>query len=466
MNFRFLLLPACLLLASCMVGPNFQLPEFLSGNHWKESRSANPNRLPDDWWRLFNDRELTKLIDRALAANNDLAAAKARVETAQALIGVSRSALFPALGFNGSAGASRSSSEVLRGNLPAGADVKLESQNYRSTFDMAYDPDLWGMNKRVVEASKADAAAAEAMLDSQRLGVATEVARQFFLLRGLDSQQDILENTLKSRKVSLEIQQSKNAAGLADGLGTSRAITEVDLAENDLSIAIRQRGATEHALAVLCATVPSAFNISHQTLDGALPKIQPSLPVEVLNRRPDVRSAEQDLRAANARIGVAEAAFYPSFSLSTGGGFESINLSNLLNWENRVLSLAGSVAQPIIDGGLNKSNYRAALSRFQESLSAYRQVLLIALREVEDALLDVNGQAKSRVALERACASSQDTLNLTQERYDKGLTSYFEVVDAERQLLQIQLSLSQLIADQHVTIAVLVKALGGGWSGK
>ena len=163
---------------------------------------------------------------------------------------------------------------------------------------------------------------------------------------------------------------------------------------------------------------------------------------------------------------MAEAAFYPSFSLSTGGGFESINLSNLLNWENRVLSLAGSVAQPIIDGGLNKSNYRAALSRFQESLSAYRQVLLIALREVEDALLDVNGQAKSRVALERACASSQDTLNLTQERYDKGLTSYFEVVDAERQLLQIQLSLSQLIADQHVTIAVLVKALGGGWSGK
>lgn len=466
MTSRLFILPAALLLGSCMVGPNFQLPSASGGVKWKESKSTAGTHLPDKWWSLFNDRELDRLVDRALAANNDLAAGKARVDTARALVGVDQAKLFPTLDLTGSGSNSRSSADVLRGNLPPGASVDLQSQRYRSTFDLAYDPDLWGRNKRAIEASSAQAAAAEALLDSQRLGIAAEVARQYFLLRGLDSQYSVLKSTLSSRQDSLDIQKARADAGLTDGLATSRARTEVELANNDLGIVERQRGAAENALAVICGTRPSDIAIARREMNPSLPTIRPGLPAAVLFRRPDVRAAEQELRAANARIGIAESSFYPNFALSAGGGFESTDISQFLNWQNRILSIGAGVAAPIIDGGTNKANYQAALSRYEEALAGYRQSLLIALRDVEDALVDLKGLAKSRAALELAVTSSQETLTLSKERFDKGLTSYFEVVDAERGVLQIQLALRQIEAQQRITLAALAKALGGGWNGK
>jgi outer membrane protein, multidrug efflux system len=466
MNARLLAIPAALALGSCMVGPDFKIPGLSGGSKWKESTGTSATRLPDNWWRLFNDRDLNRLVDRALAANNDLAAARSRVDTARALVGADRAKMFPTLDLSGSAGISRSSSDALLGNLPPGANIDLEAQRYRGSFDLAFDPDLWGRNKRSVEASSAEAAAAEALLDSQRLGIATEVARQYFLLRGLDAQYAVLQDTLKSRKDALEIQKSKADAGLADGLATSRASTELALADNDLGAVQRQRGSAEHALAVLCGALPSDFSVARRESSPAPPTISPGLPADVLMRRPDVRASEQKLRAASARIGIAEAAFYPNFQLTSGAGLESMDAGRFLSWENRILSLGAGVAAPLIDGGANKANYQAARSRYEEALANHRQALLIALREVEDALVDLKGLARSRAALERALASSRDTRNLSQERYDKGLTSYFEVVDAQRGLLQVQLQLSQVEAQQRISLAALAKALGGGWNGK
>ena len=467
MNHRIYLLPAALLAGSCTLGPDFQLPQLTGGSKWKESASVAASHLPDAWWRLFNDRELTRLVDRALAANNDLAAAKARVETARALVGVDRARLFPTLDLNASARVARASEGVATRNIPPGFAIDLEARTYHGTFDLAYDPDLWGRNKRQIEASSAQAAASEALWDSQRLGVATEVARQYFLLCGLDRQATVLQDTIQSRQDTLNIQQSKANAGLIDGLSTSQARTEVELARNDLTLVARQRGAAEHALAVLCGTQPSNFTLSNRaTATAALPVIRAGLPAAVLNRRPDVRAAEQTLRAANARIGVAEAAFYPNFSLTTGAGFESIDVASFLNWQNRVLALGAGMAAPIFEGGANKANYQAALSRRDEALANYRNVLLVALREVEDALVDLKGLAGSRIALDQALASSKDTLRLSQDRYDKGLSSYLEVVDAGRTVLRVQLVLAQVDAQQRITLAALAKALGGGWSGK
>lgn len=462
MKARLFILPVFLLLGSCMLGPDFKLPDDNGGLKWKASKSTAGTHLPDDWWKLFNDSELNRLVARALAANNDLAAGKARVDTARALVGVDRARLFPSLDLTGSANTTRSSA----GAMPPGPAINLENQNYRSTFDLAYDPDLWGRNKRAIEASSAEAAAAQALFDSQRLGLATEVARQYFLLRGLDAQYSILKSTLKTRQDYLDIQKSRADAGLTDGITTSRAKTELELVNNDISTVERQRGAAENALAVLCGNRPSDFTISHAESNRSLPIIRPGLPAVVLLRRPDVRAAEQELRAANAKIGVAEAAFYPNFALSAGGGFESTDVSQFLNWQNRVLSIGAGVALPLIDAGANKANYRAAQSRYEEALASYRQSLLIALREVEDAMVDLKGLAKSRAALELAQKSSQETLTLSKDRFEKGLTNYFEVVDAERGTLQIQLALSQLEAQQRITLAALAKALGGGWSGK
>lgn len=466
MKYSHLILPAALVLVSCKLGPDFQLPEASGGPKWKEGSATQANRLPDDWWRLFNDKELNRLVTRALAANNDLAAAKARVNTSRALVGVDRARLFPTLDLAGSAGISRSSADSLQGNLPPGAKLDLESQNYRATFDLAYEPDLWGRKSRQIEASSATAASSEALLDSQRLGVAAEVARQFFLLRGLDAQEEILKDTVKSRQDALEIQKSRADAGLVDGLSSSRAKTEVELANGDLATVQRQRGSAEHAIAVLCGTRPADFSISTRSASDSLPTLRPGLPADVLNRRPDVRAAEQELRAANARIGVAEAAFYPNFSLTASGGLQALDVSRFLDWENRVLSLGTGVLAPIIDGGTNKANYQAARGRYDEALAKYRQTLLVALREVEDALTDLKGLTKSRIALENALTSTRDTRQLAEERFKNGLTSYLEVVDADRTVLQVRLTLSQLAAQQRITLTALAKALGGGWSVK
>ncbi len=465
MKARILVLPAALLLGSCMLGPDFKLPDDKAGLKWKASDSVAGTRLPDNWWKLFSDPELNRLVERSLAANNDLAAGKARVDTARALVGVDRARLFPSLDLTGAANASRGSADVIQANMPPGASVDLTSRHYRSTFDLAYDPDLWGRNKRAIEASSAQAAAAQALLDSQRLGLAAEVARQYFLLRGLDAQHLILTSTLKTRQDYLDMQNSRADAGLADGITTSRAKTEVERVKGDIGSVERQRGAAENALAVLCGKSPADFTVSSTNSDRALPVIRPGLPAVVLLRRPDVRAAEQELRAANAKIGIAEAAFYPNFSLSGGGGFESTDASQFLNWQNRVLAIGAGVAMPLIDGGANKANFSAAKSRYEEALANYRQALLIALREVEDAIVDLKGLGKSRSALDLAYKSSQETLRLTRDRFEKGLTNYFEVVDAERDTLQLQLSLSQIHAQERITLAALAKSLGGGWGG-
>jgi multidrug efflux system outer membrane protein len=466
MKLPAILLPATLLLTACTVGPDFLKPDLTDSGDWKETRATAGASLPDDWWRLFNDRELTRLVDRALAANNDLAAAKARVETSRALVGLDRARMFPRLDLTGSAGYARRSEESTTGNLPAGFTIDLDDANYRGTFDLSYDADLWGRNRRALEASAAEAAAAEALLDAQRLGIATEVARQYFLLRGLDTQKNVLRETIASRKETLDLQQSKADAGLIDGLSTSQARTELELANNDLALVERQRGAAEHALAVLCGNRPSDFSLPAAAMTTSLPKIRAGTPAEVLNRRPDVRAAEQDLRAANARIGVAQAAFYPNFTLGASGGYESLKTENFLDWENRVLSLGANVAAPIFNAGSNKAAFDAAVSRRDESLARYRNTLLGALREVEDTITDIKGLARSRAALEQALASARDTERISLERHDKGLSSYLEVVEAGRTVLRVQLVLAQIDSQQRITLAALAKALGGGWTSK
>ena len=245
MNHPLLLLPIALLLGSCKLGPDFKLPAASGGSQWKETRDTSGEPLPDEWWKLFRDAKLNQLVERSLAANHDLAAAKARVETARALVGVDRARLFPTLNLATSAGVNRSSDNVVNSSV-----MKLTNNDFRSSFKLAYDPDLWGRNQRLLESSTAQAAASAALFDAQRLGLATEVARQYFVLRGLDAQEAVVKDTLVSRKEALDLQQTKTDAGLTDGLATSRARTELELANNDLAVVQRQRSSAEHALAV------------------------------------------------------------------------------------------------------------------------------------------------------------------------------------------------------------------------
>ncbi|TAF40243.1 MAG: efflux transporter outer membrane subunit [Verrucomicrobia bacterium] len=449
-------------LASCTLGPDFVEPGADAGRGWKQSLAKERQALPDSWWTLFGDSELDRLVERAIATNHELAAAKARLDTARALVGVDRARLFPRLDLGAAASESRASAAV------AGANLDLESQRYRSGFDLSYDLDLWGRNRRALEAARSEAQAAEALLDAQRLGIAAEVARQYFLLRGLDVQELVLADTVASRRESLDLELTRTEAGMSDGLASSRARTELELARNDLAMVQRQRGSAEHALAVLCGNRPSDFAVKVRDRVGgaALPVIRPGLPSEVMARRPDLRASLEKLRAANARIGVSEAEFYPRISLSGAAGFEALGASHFLDWENRVLSLGTDLASPLFDGGERRAASKAIRARFDEAMADHRQILLLALREVEDSLVDLKGLARSRSALDAALVSARETRRLARERYDKGVSSYLEVVDADRSVLSIELASARVDAQQRISLVALARAIGGGWADK
>lgn len=459
------LLPiAAVLMAGCTVGPDFQLPSFFGGKSWKQAEAREGVQLPDDWWRLYDDRELSRLVETALKANLSLEAALARVQTSRALVGVDRARMFPVLDFNGNATTQRYSQDAVGGQLPTGFSVPLERDRYHGSFDLAYEIDLWGKNRRSLEASQADASAAEALHDSQRLGLAAEVVRQYFLFRGLNEQSAVLRRTIESRKATVEMEGGQLKAGLIDELSAARARTELELARNDLAMVERQRGAAEHALAVLCGKAPSEFaGLGKADAWQGLPVIHPGLGAEVLSRRPDVRAAEQRLRAANARIGVAEAAFYPSFNLIASGGYESLDPGRFLQWQNRIFSLGAGVAAPVFHGGSNRAAWDAAVSRRNECFAEYKNTLLVALREVEDALLDLKSLSRSQQAIHAALAQARKAQAGVRERYEKGLMSQLELVDGDRTVLGLELQLAQCEANQRISVAQLCKALGGGW---
>ncbi len=459
-----LILP--LLLASCVVGPNYQRPDAAMPKKWKEGSTTSTQPLPDEWWKLFNCSKLNSLVAQSLTANQDLLGAQARVETARALLGMKRADWFPQLGLAGSFGTQRQSESSFGANLPPGfgnAKDLVERDYYRSSLDLSYELDLWGRVKRSVESARASVRASDESLSAQRLLIASEVARNYFLLRSFDLQAKVVKDTIALRDEAVKLQKSRFDGGMANEMDVTRAQTEQELAKADLAALERQRGSAEHALAVLCGQPPSSFSVSVDPSLHAPPFVPAGLPSDLLASRPDVRIAEADMESMNAEIGVAKASFFPAFKLTGSGGLDSVDSSTFLEWENRALSIGPSVSLPIFQGGRLKANLRAAKSRYEESTAKYRQTLLIALREVEDAMLDLKSMSNQRAAIDAAMKAADETARLARVRYEKGLASYFEVVEADRTVLTTKLTLAQIDGQRSVSTVLLIKALGGGW---
>jgi len=465
-SFGFRLPPflLALTLSSCNVGPDFKLPEMNLGTRWKQRPDVSDLPVPDQWWTLFRDRTLTSLVERALASNHDLKAAQARVQTARALTGVEQAAALPQLALQKSATYEYSSANSIGANLPPGIALPaLERDRYRSFISLNYEVDLWGRVRRSVESATARADAAADQLAAQRLLIAAEVARNHFLASSLDTQVQILRETIALRAEALQLQKSRFEGGLANEMDVARARTELELANNDLIAISRQRGTTAHALAVLCGVPPSRFTLAKNPRLPAPPRVPAGLPATLLQRRPDIRAAEQTLRAANASIGVAKASFYPTFTLIGSGGLESVGAEDFLEWKSRATSIGPQLDIPLFQGGRLRSNLRAAQAQHQESLATYQQSIITALGEVEDAMLDVTSFTRQRTAVTAALTSAQDTRRLARLRYDKGLASYFEVVDADRTVLTTRLLQAQLDGQRLTATVQMLRALGGGW---
>jgi multidrug efflux system outer membrane protein len=453
-------------LAACNVGPDYERPDVKLTKQWRQSTDISDLPVPDQWWTLFKDRTLNSLVDRALANNQDLKAALARVETSRALSGVERADFFPQLNLQNNATYEHLSANSVGANLPAGAGLPpLERDRHRAMLGLNWEVDLWGRVRRRVEGARAREDATVDDLATQRLIIAAEVARSYFLGASLDAQEQILKETIGLREEARSLQQSRFEGGLANEMDVARARTELELARNDLAAIERQRGAVEHSLAVLCGELPSEFRLGKNRRLPTPPRVPAGLPGSLLQRRPDIRAAEQTLRAANADIGVAKANFYPVFSLTGSGGLESIGAEDFFEYRSRTTNIGPQLTVPIFQGGRLRGNLRASYGRYEESLAVYKQTILTSLREVEDAMLDLKGFSKQRAAVAAAVASAQETSRLSRLRYDKGLASYFEVVDADRVVLTTRLTLAQLDGQRLTATVQMLRAIGGGWAG-
>jgi multidrug efflux system outer membrane protein len=452
-------------LAACSFAPKYERPPAELPQAWRSTPDGTP--APGDrWWRLFDDPVLDKLVDEALANNQDLAIAVARVDEARALAGVVASQQYPSV--TGNAGVDRSRTSTRTDFFFPG--VPVYSTNYRATLDVYYELDLWGRLRNATAAARADMLATEAARDTVRIALASEVVRSYAALRAFDEQIAATQRALELRTDALQIERSRAAAGLISELDVRQLEGEVAAARALLPALERARAAEEGAAAVLLGRSPRAI-IDETVARASGPDtrepaivVPPGLPSELLLRRPDLFEVEQRLLAANARIGVARAAFFPQISLTGYLGTEAGSLSNLFTGPAGIWQVAAGLTQPIFQGGRLFAEADAVEARQRQVVAQYQKTIQNAFREVRDA---ISAQARARevYAAEGARVEAQrEALKLAAARYRAGLVNLLVPIDAERRLLDAELNRIDALRVQRAAVADLVRALGGGWT--
>jgi len=463
---------ASLAFASCAVGPNYHRPETPVPAAFKSSASATPAApvLASDWWTLFQEPELNQLVEATIAANPSIQAAVARVDQARAATRIATGALYPEINLDPSVRRARSfggsnSTQILDPTLPVTSGRSRISTLYSLPLDLNYELDVWGRVRRQRENARYTEQASADDFAVVRQTAISDVAQGYFTIRLYDTQIEIYQKALDLYRQQLELTRTKYTAGLALQTDLLQAQTQVYTATNQLLDVQRSRVKQEHALAILTGRAPEEFSLAARPLSTAIPVVPAGLPANLLNRRPDVAEAENKLAAANAQIGVAQAAFFPSFSLTGSAGYENTELKGLTNWENRVWSIGPSLNLPIFQGGRLTGELAQAKAGYQELVANYRSAVLGAFRDVEDQLADLNLLAQKADSLEKTLASARENSRLTELQYRQGLTTYLQVLTANQTLLTNELSAAEAQSQRLTASVLLMKALGGGWSG-
>jgi len=445
------------------VGPDYVRPETAAPADWREAgawQAATPATLlpHHDWWRLYQDPALDQLETSALAANQTLRAAAARGEQARAAAGLARSAFWPAVGLN--AGVARARTSETTDNLYPVA----ETTTHQVSLDAGWELDLFGRVRRLNEAARAEAEAGAADFAGVRLALTAEVAADYFTLRALDREASLVGAGVELRRRALELVSVRRAHGADTDFDVARAEAELAATQAEAAVVANRRAALQGVLAVLLGQPAPDFALPVRTgAPGAPPVIPAGLPSRLLERRPDVAAAEAGLIAANARIGVARAAFFPALSLTGSAGYASGDIDRLLHADSRVWSIGPSLYLPIFQGGRNRANLARSRAAYDESVAAYRQRVLVAFREVQDALTATQLLAMQAEAQERAVTAARRAGSLAQARFDAGYVNYFEVLDTQRTVLADERAAAQLDGQRLVNSVALIKALGGGW---
>jgi len=429
---------------------------------WKEGRPLD-NVPKGNWWEIFGDADLDQLESQAVKSNQQLKAAVARVDQARAVARVARSELLPALNANPTWTRQRFSPNQEPSFGP------LTANTFSAPLDLSYEIDLWGRVRRSFQSARAEAQASFAAFYNVLLTLQADVAQNYFALRALDAEIATVTGTVNLRKEQVRLVRSRFEGGIGGELDVARAETELATTEAEAASLAQRRNELENAIAILAGANPGVFKLS--ALDDANTKWNPQppvvpagLPAELLERRPDVAEAERQLASANARIGVAKAAFFPVLSLTGSGGYVSGDIDSLFNWDSRAWSIGPSLSLPIFAGGRNRANYKRSQAAFDESVARYRQQVLVAFGEVENSLSGIRHLVDQAAAQQRAVANARRAAELATDRYRSGIVSYLEVVDASREALQAERANAQLAGQRLIAAVQLIKALGGGWT--
>lgn len=470
---------ACaLLLAGCNLTPKFEQPRVEVPGGFKQAalelppeergtwKLAEPAEAQPrgEWWKAFNDPVLDQLIADASAASPALAAAASRVTQARALLGISKADRSPEL----SAGVGFFNSRFSPASQGLPQDTSMPSRTvWRAQGALSYEFDLFGRVSSNIAASKKDLAGQEAALRSVSLALHADIARTYFAVRETDRDIVLLNEGVRLRKSALRLLRARREAGAISALDVARAEAELAVTTAELQAARGVRERLETALAVLVGRPPSALAVDALASAHRIPAIPPGLPSSLLERRPDVAAAQAALEAANARIGVAKAAFFPQVRLTAIGGFEADELGDVLKWNSRTWILGPFfgplISVPIFDGGRNRANLERVRAQYEEAVANYRQQVLVAFGDVEDSLAGLralDGQAR---ALSEAVDAVRRATRIAQSRYDAGAVGYLDVIDAQRTQLDAERQANRVLGAQAQGTVTLIRALGGGW---
>jgi outer membrane protein, multidrug efflux system len=458
---------ALLVCAGCTVGPNYKRPTAPVPAKWEVEqpwREADPkDSVPKtSWWTLFHDDDLNGLETELLAANQTLKVALANFDQARASAALQNATLFPTVGFDPAASRQRFSGTRSTGStIPLTGPVTQSS--YSLPFSVSYEVDLFGKRRRTIEAAQASFQANAADLENVRLVLTAELAADYFTLRQLDTQIGLLNRTVTTLQKGLDLVKSRHQGGLASGLDVAQEETLLNTTRTQATLLRQQRKQFEDAIAVLTGKPAPDFHVSPRELAAEPPNIDTALPSDLLERRPDIAEGERQMAVANAQIGIAKAAYYPSLVLYGQGGWNSSMISQLLNASSGFWALGANVAQDIFTGGARRAQSQFSQAGYDASVAGYRGTVLNAFREVQDNLTGLQVLDAARQSQADAVDSSRRQLEIATSRYVGGLVNYLDVVSAQQNLLNNEQEAAVIQGQRLVTSVLLVKALGGGW---
>jgi NodT family efflux transporter outer membrane factor (OMF) lipoprotein len=462
------------MLAGCNVGPKYLPPTATAPAAFKESPTqfkesdgwavAQPQdaTLRGKWWEIYNDPDLNSLEDRLNVDNQNIQQAFENFMEARALVREARSQYFPTVSIGGAYNRSQTSSN-LGSAATTGTTAGKQTQIFSLLADASWEPDLWGKVRNTVHAGQYTAQLSAADLESERLSEQASLAEYFFEIRGQDALQKILNDTVEADSKALAVVRVAYNTGVGDQISVVEAQATLESAQStaiNLGIA---RAQYDHAIAMLTGKPASTFSIPVEPRTSAPPPIPIGMPSQLLERRPDIAAAERNMAAANAQIGVAYAAFYPSLTLAAGGGVESSAIKNLLDASSRFWSVGPSISETVYDGGLRRATVNQYIAIYNANVAAYRQSVLTAFQQVEDSLAAVRILSQQIRRQQQAVDSSGASLRLELERYQNGIDPYIDVVIAQTTLLANRQSLTTLQVQQMTASVQLIESLGGGW---